>query len=59
MADGTFAYVLLKRRSATRKVVGGFVALRDAADAAQKELASSSTFDDFRTFVEGDPVPGL
>jgi hypothetical protein len=59
MTDSTYAFVLLKRRSESRRIVGGFTSLRDAADAAQRELVASVAFDDFRTFVEGDPVPGL
>lgn len=52
MSDEMFEYVLRKRGTATRKRVKGFTTVADAAEAAQRELDGSSTFDTFRVFVE-------
>lgn len=46
-----WGYVLVKRRSASSKRVGGFDTALAAADAARRELGRSTAFDDFRVVV--------
>jgi hypothetical protein len=47
-------YVLVKRRSASRKRVQGFDSALAAATAAQAEMHRSTVWDDFRVYA----VPG-
>jgi len=56
-----WGYILVKRRSASSKRVGGFDTPAAAGDAAKRELSRSTAFDDFRVVVipSGGDLPSL